>query len=269
MENLTKIKPTYSQPEVFQPTKLDKIVEAVDGLATEEAALSRLDELLIEEVENAFEIGAVLSKMKDEKWFSGHMSFEEFCKARYGFSKSKGYQLMAIYHVLNKLQIPWDDVKEVGSAKLHLLCAQVVTKKIGPDEFSTHVENAKLRTFLEFQCALQGAGPNGSKPKAKDDGDSEHDAATPEPTDDQSVGQSPEVETADAESETTGDELTGSGADAVQTSTKAVPNESLESDPDADSKSSVITYLRKIKKTAAFSLYCEAFPGLYLVEEHD
>ncbi len=225
MENLTKIKPTYSQPEVFQPTKLDKIVEAVDGLATEEAALSRLDELLIGEVENDFEIGAVLSKMKEKEWFSGHMSFEEFCKARYGFSKSKGYQRLAIYRVLNKLQIPWDDVKEVGSAKLHFLCAQVVTKKLGPDEFSTHVENAKTKTFLEFQSALHVAGPNGSKTQAKDDGNSEHDAVATEPFDNQPVGQSPENETTDAEPEATENDSTGSGADTVQTSTKAVPKE--------------------------------------------
>ena len=176
---------------------------------------------------------------------------------------------MAIYHVLNKLQIPWDDVKEVGSAKLHFLCAQVVTKKLGPDEFSTHVENAKTKTFLEFQSALHVAGPNGSKTQAKDDGNSEHDAVAPESIDDQPVGQSPEDDTADAEPEAKGDNSTGSGADAVKTSTKAVPNGLPKFDSDVDQKSFVITYLRKIKRTAAFTLYCKAFPGLRLVEEHD
>ena len=274
MENPTSIESkdvSAANPsqEVWQPTKLDKIVEAVADLTTEEAALSRLDELLIEEVENAFEIGAVLSKMKDEKWFSGHMSFEEFCKARYGFSRSRAYKLLAIYRVLNKLQIPWDDVKKVGSAKLHLLCARAISKKFDPDDFSAHVESAKSKTFLELKSDLQGASPKGSNTKAKDDGKSEHAAAATEPNDDQPVGQFPEDETADAEPEATGDDSTNSGADAVQTSTKAVPNESLESDPDADSKSSVITYLRKIKKDAAFGLYCEAFPGYSLIEEKD
>ena len=122
MKNPTKIQPrnllsNILPLEFFPPDKLQTIVQVVDGLATEEAALSRLDELLIEEVENDFEIGAVLSKMKDKGWFSGYMSFEEFCKARYGFRKSKGYQHLAIYRALNKLQIPWEDVKEIGSAK--------------------------------------------------------------------------------------------------------------------------------------------------------
>ncbi len=253
--------------ETLPPSKLDKIVEAVDGLATEEAALSRLDELLIEEVENAFEIGAVLSKMKDKDWFSGQMSLEEFCKARYGFSRSRAYKLLAIYRVLNKLQIPWDDVKKVGSAKLHLLCARAISKKFDPDDFSAHVESAKSKTFLELKSDLQGASPKGSNTKAKDDGKSEHAAAATEPNDDQPVGQFPEDETADAEPEATGDDSTNSGADAVQTSTKAVPKELPEFDLDADHNSLVIGHMKKIGKSSTLVLCLRAFPNWCLSEE--
>ena len=69
--------------------------------------------------------------------------------------------------------------------------------------------------------------------------------------------------------EATGNDSTGSGTDAVQTSTKAVPNELSEFVQDADSKSFVITYMRKIKKTAAFNLYEDAFPGCRVIEEQD
>ena len=129
------------------------------------------------------------------------------------------------------------------------------------------VENSKIKSNLLHHD--QNKVVNQPDAKAKGNGKSEHDAATPEPNDDQPVGQFPEDETTNAEHEATGDDSTGSGADTVQTSTKAVPTEPSESDPDADSKSSVITYLRKIKKDAAFGLYCEAFPGCRISEEKD
>lgn len=253
--------------DILPPNKLDNIVDAVADLATEKAALKRLRELRIAEVENDFELGGVLSKIKDEEWFGAHESFEDLCQAEICFGKSKAYQLVAMYRTLRKMGVDWDKVKAVGSAKLRLLCAKAIAKKLGPAEFSTRVENAKSMTFLELQSALHVAGPNGSKTKAKDDGNSEHAAA--EPIDDQPVGQSPEDETTDAEPEATGNDSTGSGADAVQTSTKAAPNGVPEFDLDADPNPFVINHMKEIGKSLTLALCCEAFPGWGLIEEQD
>lgn len=257
------------QQEVLPPNKLDNIVDAVDDLATEKAALKRLRELRIAEVENDFELGGVLSRIKDEEWFDGHESFEELCKAEFGFRKSKGYQLVVMYRTLIEMGVAWDDVKIVGSAKLRLLCTKAIAKKFDPVEFSTRVEIGKSMTFLEFQDALQGANPNGSKTKAKDDGNSESDAVAPEPIHDEFVGQAPKDVKTGAEPEATGDKSTGPDADAVQTSTKAAPNGLPEFDLDAVPNPFVINHMKEIGKSLTLALCCEAFPGWGLIEEQD
>jgi len=100
MENLPNIQTTDSLPnkppsKAPSPDKPQTNVDAVAGLATEDAALKRMRELLIVEFKNDFEIGRALSKIKDEEWFDGHKSFEDLCQAEFCIGESKAAQLLA------------------------------------------------------------------------------------------------------------------------------------------------------------------------------
>ena len=59
----------------------------------------------------------------------------------------------------------------------------------------------------------------------------------------------------------------GSGADAVQTSTKAVPNEQSEFDLDAEPNPLVINHMKKIGDSLAITLFTVAFPDLDFILE--
>ena len=66
-----------------------------------------------------------------------------------------------------------------------------------------------------------------------------------------------------------GDDSTGSGADAVKTSTKAVPNELPEFDLDAEPNPFVIGHMKKIGESFAITLVTVAFPDLRFNVEKD
>jgi len=292
MENSTDINLTYLQPanppsKVLPLDQLQNIVKAIDGLSTEKVAQARMRELFLDQAMNYFELGCMLKRFRKEKWYGTHGTFKDRCEIDFGFSVRKAEYLIYIYGSILEAGLTWDDIKGLGWAKASVLCS----RKTDPEALTEWIDKAKSMTVPQLKSALQGLGQsdmdgvensknksnllhhdqnkvvNQPDAKAKGNGKSEHDAATPEPNDDQPAGKFPEDETTDTELEATGDDSTGSGADAVQTSTKAVPKELPEFDLDADHNSLVIGHMKKIGKSSTLVLCLRAFPNWCLSEE--
>ena len=74
--------------EVLTSLEAKREVKLVTSTDFGWAALNRLRKLRIAEVENDFELGGVLSRVKDEGWFGDYESFEELIQAEFGFGKT-------------------------------------------------------------------------------------------------------------------------------------------------------------------------------------
>ena len=129
MKNPTNINPTYLAPsnppsEVLPPDQLQSIVKAIDGLSTETAALARVRDLLHAEVENYFELGGTLERLRKEKWYGKHGTFKDRCEIDFGFSMRKAEYLIYIYGSILEAGLTWDDIKGLGWAKASMLCSK-------------------------------------------------------------------------------------------------------------------------------------------------
>lgn len=155
MDELVK-NPAMAQ-QVIEPDPLTDAAHFIENLKDEEAALSNMNALLLDQAMNWFQIGGTLSKIKENGWLGVHASFGELCSNQFGFKKSKGYHLIAIYERLLEASVTWADVEEIGWAKLRILCAKAVTAKLEPSVFSTYVEKVKATTMtcLEVEALMK------------------------------------------------------------------------------------------------------------------
>ncbi len=146
-----------AKQEVLGPDCLSKALHQIEQLKDQKAAFEKMKMLLLAEAMNWYQLGGVLLRINEEKWFGGYDSFEEFCVNALGFRKSKAYHLIKIYKLLVESDITWQDVEELGWSKLRLICAAAVRVKLEPAEFSTCVETAKVKklTCVELEAELK------------------------------------------------------------------------------------------------------------------
>ncbi|MDJ0598129.1 MAG: hypothetical protein QNJ37_04730 [Crocosphaera sp.] len=100
VEAVVKWKDGTQTPE--RPVNLKPVVDQVEGLDYEESR----DLLNLErKVERAFwEAGKALKEISDRKLYrASHGTFENYCKARFGFGRRRPYQLMAAAEVVDNL----------------------------------------------------------------------------------------------------------------------------------------------------------------------
>ena len=115
------VAPEPITPQVLEPNPLAQAAHVIENLKGEEAALAKMNELMLDEAMNWFKIGGTLLQLLENKWFGGYGSFEELCWSEFGFKKSKAYHLMAIYKTLLDTDLKWADIQKLGWSKLRLL----------------------------------------------------------------------------------------------------------------------------------------------------
>jgi hypothetical protein len=129
--------------EVLAPSELENIVHAIENL--EELEAKKLVDKLRESAEfTFFELGGVLSVIRDHGWYAPYGSFPEFCEG-HGIHYRKAMYFVSIYNRLVEAKVPSDDVKEIGWTKLRIL-APVLT----PDNAVWWLSLAKEQTATQL-----------------------------------------------------------------------------------------------------------------------
>lgn len=153
--------------KVSEPVDLiQSIAESVETL-TKSKALSRADQLAEHIEQDYLELGGVLKIIKDNSWFEGFQTFDDFVLERFGFAARKAAYLTDIYTHLVTKQIPWEKVKGLGWTKLKDLAVILTPDNV--DEWVAKIENL---SYKEMMALLKGAGADGTtstNAKASDD----------------------------------------------------------------------------------------------------
>ncbi len=151
---------------VLGPDPLSDAAHAIENLSGEETAISKMDDLILDQSIHWFQIGGTLLRIKENGWFGEFASFRELCLNRFGFSKSKGYYLVAIYERLLEAGLSWGEVKELGWPKLRLICEKAVFANLDKEEFFQILENAKAVKYVELEASLKPESST-AKPQTK------------------------------------------------------------------------------------------------------
>ncbi len=136
----------------------DDLIEksaAVIEKFTEEQADAEM-KVISEDVEfNYFRLGGVLSVIKNNKYFGEYQSFREKVEAEYSMKYRKAEYLVSIYNNILESGIKWDQVKDIGWAKM-----KVISGILTPDNIEEWVEKASSmnRATLENEVKLLSSG---------------------------------------------------------------------------------------------------------------
>lgn len=118
---------------------------------------------LAENIEiNYLRLGGILKLIRDNSWFEGFASFEQFVHEQFGYTSRKANYLIQIFDNLVTKQIPWDKVAHLGWTKLKLL-ASVLT----PENVDEWAAKAEKLSRLELQSVLKAGTTGGVGSKAK------------------------------------------------------------------------------------------------------
>lgn len=157
------VKPPVQQ--VLGPDPLADAAHAIETLDREETAFSNMHSLLLDQAMNWFLIGGTLSRMKENGWFAGHVSFGEMTWNEFGFKKSKAYHLINIHKTLLDAGLSWTEVEGLGWPKLRLICTEAVSAKLGHGQFSKILETAKRLKYVELEASLKADRPPVAQPR--------------------------------------------------------------------------------------------------------
>jgi hypothetical protein len=127
---------------------------------TKGKALSLADELANEVEVNYFKLGGVLNVIRENTWFEGYTTFEDYVSEHFGYADRTARYLIKIYQALVSKMIPWEKVSSLGWTKLKDLADILTLENV--DEW---VAKAGPLTVKELQALLkqQGAG-EGAEP---------------------------------------------------------------------------------------------------------
>jgi len=145
------------RPRATATAPLDRLVEAsaaINRIKSEAAAIAAITRLTERQVEDRFRLGGLLCKLRDRRWFGGYPSFARLVERRFGVRKSTAYKAICVYEVLMELCVDWVAVKDLGIAKLSLLCAKVASGELPRHAFSTRVAGARAMSFRELAAAF-------------------------------------------------------------------------------------------------------------------
>ncbi len=279
--------------EVLPPHPLQAVVDRVEALATETAAMARLDELRQQEGVTDFELGGALLMIRKNHWYGKHATFADLCEREFGFVVRKAQYLIAIYAFLVDAKVPWQEVERLGWTKLRMLCG-----KIEPDALAGWVSKAEEMTVVQLREALKqttqigGGGATSSSVKtktfrlhqdqaetlsaalerAKEDGSTDVDTVALDYICIEFLSAPPKtvLHHQTGGSTNTGDAGPAGASIGPIQKLRAVGLKGLPSlDPDADPKTLVVEYLKQIGAIPAIAICREAFPEPELSEMND
>jgi hypothetical protein len=110
---------------------------------------------------NWFQMGGLLTRMKDEGWHHGCGSFQEMVEAEFGFGISKAKYLIQIYRYLLEADITWDMVEGLGWSKMRLLCSHAIREGWSYEASATRVAEAKDMSYKALEKHLKGTTLSG------------------------------------------------------------------------------------------------------------
>ena len=137
----------------------EAIVHKIGNYKKDEA-LARFDELEGHHDQTYFEIGGVLSVIRNNKFYEPHESFSDWRKAQTSMSHGKANALVQIYDGIANSDLKWKDVEGIGWTKLREI-ASVLTKENAQDWVKLAAENSKADLIKLVKA--QKAGTTGSE----------------------------------------------------------------------------------------------------------
>jgi len=149
---------TETKPEVATVSKKknDKTGNLIVDIAHEVEAMSKVKALieadrLAENIQvNYFKLGGLLKLIKENSWFEGFSTFDDFVLERFGFAARKAQYLMDIYYNLVTKLIPWAKVSGLGWTKLRYLAKALTTENV-----DNWVAKAETLTVADLQKLLK------------------------------------------------------------------------------------------------------------------
>ena len=144
--------------EVLPPDKLFELAGEIENLTNAEEAVFEFKILELEEAENWYRRGGVLSKMRREKWFLGHDTFKDMVEIEFNLSRWKTNHLVKIYEVMVNAKVSWADVETVGWSKMRLVCGHAPVDDDGHvdrDWVVAHATSAKSKTFKQLEADIK------------------------------------------------------------------------------------------------------------------
>lgn len=141
---------------------IQDVAAKVENL-TKAKALSSAQDLIDTIDSNFFELGGVLSLIKNNQWYDGldsagepFKNFADYVKETFDFKVRKADYLIEIYESLVTKSIPWDKVKDLKWTKLSILA-----KLLTPENVDEWVAKAMPLTVAQLQMILKGDAGEG------------------------------------------------------------------------------------------------------------
>ena len=103
----------------------DSVVHSVQSF-TKEQALTRLTDLVDVQLQTAFELGGVLSRIREENWHPG--GFYEWLNENTGIKRDNARGLMRVYEVIVELGEAGEALKAIDRTRVRAI-ASVITKE--------------------------------------------------------------------------------------------------------------------------------------------
>jgi hypothetical protein len=154
-------KPLGLQPEA---NVIVDLVHEIENLKKHEA-LARVAQLEDKHAMTYFEIGGVLSAIRDNKWFDPSASFDEWVEQVTAMKRAKAHFLIQIYNSIVASEVTWPQVKHIGWTKL-LPIARVLTKENADHWIDVASKNGKrgIEKLVKEHLISQGGPTHGSSP---------------------------------------------------------------------------------------------------------
>ncbi len=129
--------------DIILPDILFDISSKIESIGSEAQALSIADELHTTEALTYFELGGILCRIRNKKWFGEHVTFRELCEKRFGMCARNARYLINTHTWVIKANLTWPQIEDVAWSKMRLL-----PSNIDPSIAEEWIEKARLLTHI-------------------------------------------------------------------------------------------------------------------------
>ncbi|MBJ7533407.1 hypothetical protein JDN40_04715 [Rhodomicrobium vannielii ATCC 17100] len=137
-----------AQAAAFQEDEIKNAAANISKLGKDEA-LALIDKLAESSAKTDFEVGGVLSRIQENKWYDVEKSFAVWVKKNAGMSPARAWALIRNYRAILTSGIPWTKVQHLGWAKLTLIADKLETDAAAWIEAAGKHSKAELAALLK------------------------------------------------------------------------------------------------------------------------
>ena len=155
-----KVVPDKPATDTAQPKEpsdfIIKTAEEIKNLNSQNQVETAIIDCLEQEPEGDFKLGGLFSRLNEIGNFGDHKNFKQYVEERFNVKYRKARYLINIYQKLVEIDVPWDDVKNIGWTKLKLLLGVLTAENA-----SEWIDRALSMNLVSLEEAVKQAKQDG------------------------------------------------------------------------------------------------------------